>query len=290
MDPQVVIPALEEYYRKGMRYVIFSGGEAFLHPRVNEILDWLIGHDFYIGLNTNGQLIDRRKFRDFLLCFDEICVSIDGPKEINDRIRGKGSYDKVVRTIEFLRAHGKKVVLVPVLNRLNTNLNTLEFFLDMRRLHGVTVDYGKVTPAGSVADTAGSKELQPTYAQLRRFVDMLKSRRNREQLWELNDFTMEYLCNPAPIHCHTARYMHYINVDHDVYPCIYKCGDESACLGNLESGLKEDPDVMDILCDECGCSDLQRVSRMIENKWSIPIQAMSALALSLGLPRILKRL
>ncbi len=87
----------------GVFELVVSGGEPFLHPRLEEFLTFArdIG-SFRIKVLTNGSLPD--KLTDCILAsVDDIQVSVDGTRaEIHDELRGRGSFEKIVRLFERL--------------------------------------------------------------------------------------------------------------------------------------------------------------------------------------------
>ena len=97
-------------------HISMHGGEPLLFPkarfrrlceRLRAIGDTR-GCQIEISVNTNGTLIDREWCDIFRQWVNNVGVSIDGPKAIHDRLRidlnGKGSYDRVMVGVNFLRA------------------------------------------------------------------------------------------------------------------------------------------------------------------------------------------
>jgi radical SAM protein with 4Fe4S-binding SPASM domain len=86
---------------KGRPSFILSGGEPLLHSRFGDLAALLRRHRCFAYVCTNGTLIDRHlpAIRDnpYLIFY----LSVDGPRDINDRLRGSGVYD---RTIDGLRS------------------------------------------------------------------------------------------------------------------------------------------------------------------------------------------
>ena len=84
--------------------VCFSGGEAMLHPGIFDILKRAKDRGLYVILFTNGTLIDSQRVANKLeKIVDKIQVSLDGATaEVNDKIRGKGCFEKVFRAVHFL--------------------------------------------------------------------------------------------------------------------------------------------------------------------------------------------
>lgn len=95
-----------------LRWLHFTGGEIFLREDIKEILDFAIQNRklAILVFPTNGILTDRildivrplsRKLRGTKLV---ITCSIDGTKEVHDRLRGMdGAYEKCIETFTKLR-------------------------------------------------------------------------------------------------------------------------------------------------------------------------------------------
>lgn len=104
--------ALAAAVAQGVRSIWFTGGEPFLHPDILELMDRALAVG-PLGILTNGMLIDKtlaaeigRRFRqaDYNL---EVRVSLDGcTREQNDRIRGRGVFDKACAGLTNLAAEG----------------------------------------------------------------------------------------------------------------------------------------------------------------------------------------
>ncbi|NOR14993.1 MAG: radical SAM protein [Candidatus Aminicenantes bacterium] len=91
-----------EGYDAGYRHLHITGGEPLLWKGLFESLDYGFGVGFEtIFMNTNGTLITE-EISKRLGEYDSfsMSVSLDGPEDLHDRIRGKGSYKRTMRGIE----------------------------------------------------------------------------------------------------------------------------------------------------------------------------------------------
>jgi MoaA/NifB/PqqE/SkfB family radical SAM enzyme len=99
-----------------------TGGEPFLRQDLFDILDHLSGRGCELHLLTNGTLIDRGKaVRLAMTGVEGVQVSIEGPEEIHDGIRGKGSFAASLRGITFLLDAGITVTLNATLSEINAD-------------------------------------------------------------------------------------------------------------------------------------------------------------------------
>jgi MoaA/NifB/PqqE/SkfB family radical SAM enzyme len=87
----------------GLSVIYLSGGEPLLHPDIFKMIDFTIDQFDRVSILTNGilvsQYIDRLKVYKDKLC---VQVSLDGNRKINEKIRGKGVYDRAVEALTAL--------------------------------------------------------------------------------------------------------------------------------------------------------------------------------------------
>ncbi|MBP7088156.1 MAG: radical SAM protein [Candidatus Omnitrophica bacterium] len=85
-------------------FFILSGGEPLLHSHFEDIADLLKNKRYFAYICTNGMLLD--KFRKVISNnpYLVLAISLDGLREINDFLRGKGVFDKVISNIKMLKS------------------------------------------------------------------------------------------------------------------------------------------------------------------------------------------
>lgn len=102
-----------EGYDVGYRHLHITGGEPLLWKGLFEALE----HGFGVGyktifMNTNGTLITEEISKRLALYRGfSMSVSLDGPEEQHERIRGKGSHARAVRGIETALNGGNRVTV-----------------------------------------------------------------------------------------------------------------------------------------------------------------------------------
>ena len=116
---------IDELANHGGNSVTLSGGEPLLHPEIRKILKHA-GPKVEIRLLTNGTLINRA-WADFLADMNIfIQISIDGStKEIHDSIRGKGTFEKSLKALEYLQEAGLRERINFSTTVMNQNLHDL---------------------------------------------------------------------------------------------------------------------------------------------------------------------
>ncbi|MEW6601644.1 MAG: radical SAM protein [Nitrospirota bacterium] len=102
--------------------VNLTGGEPFLKDDIFEILDEFRIRGFEIYLLTNGILINAEIAKRLrALDIKGVQVSIEGPKEIHESIRGRDSFSSSLRGVTNLLEAGLEVTLNATLSYLNAS-------------------------------------------------------------------------------------------------------------------------------------------------------------------------
>jgi heme d1 biosynthesis radical SAM protein NirJ len=97
----------------GVPALILSGGEPLLRPDIYEISRRAKQSGFYVGLSTNGTLIDRANIDAIAAVgYDYVGISIDGIQETHDKFRRRvGAYEASMAAVRLCRERGLKVGL-----------------------------------------------------------------------------------------------------------------------------------------------------------------------------------
>jgi MoaA/NifB/PqqE/SkfB family radical SAM enzyme len=95
---------LPEWQALGVRRIVLSGGEALLHADVHAFCEPLRAAGIGLTLLSTGLLLRRDAPRLVRWC-DDVIVSLDGPREVHDRIRNVArAYDKLAEGVAAVRA------------------------------------------------------------------------------------------------------------------------------------------------------------------------------------------
>ncbi|MBQ1662611.1 MAG: radical SAM protein [Treponema sp.] len=84
------------------------GGEPFLYPQLCELVKYIQDSGSLCAINTNGTLLEKYAERIVADGWHNIFVSLDAFRDVNDAMRGKGSYDNVVKGFEAINREKKK--------------------------------------------------------------------------------------------------------------------------------------------------------------------------------------
>ncbi len=101
--------------------IMLWGGEPLLYPHFGQLAYKFAMQGFRLGIVTNGTMIDRHLdvLREH---FHHIYVSVDGNREIHDKIRGAGVFDKVASNLALLRGGKAKISIMSVISSDNLSI------------------------------------------------------------------------------------------------------------------------------------------------------------------------
>lgn len=110
--------------KNGVAHLTLTGGEIFLLSDINEKLYWIREHfSGVVDIITNGTLIRDDQFLVLKDTVDAVSISLDGyDSRSTEKIRGKGTYRKVISTIKKMKDVGiEKISLSMVLTKENSD-------------------------------------------------------------------------------------------------------------------------------------------------------------------------
>ena len=113
------VKLISDFKEMGATKLTLMGGEPTLYKHLLDLIKKSkeLGYE-YVRIDTNGQfkseLLEKPEFK----MLDEITFSIDGPiAEINDPIRGKGSYEKCVANIKRAKELGYNIDITTCISK-----------------------------------------------------------------------------------------------------------------------------------------------------------------------------
>ncbi|MBI5752232.1 MAG: heme d1 biosynthesis radical SAM protein NirJ [Hydrogenophilales bacterium] len=118
-----IFTVMDDLKRFQVPVLILSGGEPLLRPDIFDIAHRAKDMGFYVGLSSNGTLIDASNIdRIAAVGFDYVGVSLDGMKDAHDRFRRlQGAFDASMRGIRLCRDKGIKAGIRFTLTRDNAH-------------------------------------------------------------------------------------------------------------------------------------------------------------------------
>lgn len=103
---------VKEIGQAGVSYVNISGGEPLLHPHLGPILEGLRDYGIEMSVVTNATAVRDDVLRLLARTETSVIVSLDGPQQVHDRLRGKGSHAKAIEGLRAIVSHVQDVSIV----------------------------------------------------------------------------------------------------------------------------------------------------------------------------------
>jgi mycofactocin radical SAM maturase len=233
---------IDELERMQVFYVNIGGGEPTIRPDFWHLVEYAVDHHVGVKFSTNGVRITSERAAwlasPATRGYVDVQISLDGATaEVNDRVRGAGSFDTAIRALENLSAAGFADAKISVVCT-RENLGQLDDFKALAERYGATLRLTRLRPSGRGADVWD--ELHPTAAQQRELYDWLVA--NGENVLTGDSFFHLAAFGPADGSgalpglnlCGAGRVVCLIDPIGDVYACPFAIHD-SFRAGNLVS-------------------------------------------------------
>ncbi|MCI0681707.1 MAG: radical SAM protein [Gemmataceae bacterium] len=154
LDVDTIRRALDESVRLGVKEYYFTGGEPFLNPDMTAILEMTLRYGPATVL-TNGTVLKDEWLARLRTAEDaspyslEFRVSIDGfTADQNDPIRGAGTFERSLRGVRQLAAHGFLPILtVTRVNDDDDDGRLFDGFVELLQQNGCPRPRVKILPA-----------------------------------------------------------------------------------------------------------------------------------------------
>jgi mycofactocin radical SAM maturase len=163
---------IEELERMQVFYVNIGGGEPTIRSDFWELVDHATAHHVGVKFSTNGSRITpevaaRLASSDYV----DVQISLDGATaEVNDDVRGEGSFQTAITAMDHLAAAGFRGFKLSVVCT-RTNIDQLDEFKAIADRYDAQLRLTRLRPSGRGADTWD--ELHPTQDQQRQLYDWL---------------------------------------------------------------------------------------------------------------------
>jgi [mycofactocin precursor peptide]-tyrosine decarboxylase / 3-amino-5-[(4-hydroxyphenyl)methyl]-4,4-dimethylpyrrolidin-2-one synthase len=225
---------IDELERMQVFYVNIGGGEPTVRRDFWELVDYAVAHHVGVKFSTNGSRITASRAETLARSDSvDVQVSLDGATpEVNDAIRGRGSYATAITAMERLADAGfEGFKLSVVVTR--QNVSQLDAFKALADRYRAQLRLTRLRPSGRGAVVW--PELRPTATQQRELYDWLLAH-GEEVLTGDSFFHLSGYGQPLPglNLCGAGRVVCLIDPVGDVYACPFVIHEEFRA-GNVRS-------------------------------------------------------
>ncbi|MEJ2241594.1 MAG: radical SAM protein [Candidatus Bathyarchaeota archaeon] len=278
LSTKKALEAIDTVCGLGVPFFDLSGGEPLLRKDLATLAKRATDHGCLVSMNTNGTLLNEKRIKELTNVLDMVVVSLDGPKEVHDKIRGvSGTFDRAINAIKLLKENGMKVGVNSVVTPWN--IDFLPKFIE--ELHEI-VDFAQIQPIHPYPPTP---ENVPENDQISKLVSyLLKLKKsNPSFLAEPKNFLegfYDFFKGKARKICHAGELYVAINPSGKLLACPARSdiilGDIFSCsINKLLKNKQESKDWYKVSsCKGCWLECTAGVSMVLEN----PLKETSQLA------------
>ena len=221
-----------ELERMQVFYVNIGGGEPTVRPDFWDLVDYATAHRVGVKFSTNGIKITPERAESLAASdYVDVQISLDGATaEVNDAVRGPGSYATLAAKIDFYLSLGFRGFKISVVIT-RQNVSQLDQFKAIADRFGAQLRLTRLRPSGRGADVWD--ELHPAAAQQRQLYDWLTAR-GEQVLTGDSFFHLAAYGDPLPglNLCGAGRVVCLIDPVGDVYACPFAIH-ENFLAGNV---------------------------------------------------------
>jgi mycofactocin biosynthetic radical S-adenosylmethionine protein MftC len=229
---------IDELERMQVFYVNIGGGEPTVRPDFWELVDYATAHHVGVKFSTNGVRITPGVAVELAASdYVDVQISLDGATaEVNDAVRGPGSFAMAVRALENLREAGFGDAKISVVVTRH-NVGQLDAFKALADRFGATLRITRLRPSGRGADVWD--ELHPTPVQQVQLYEWLVEHGERVLTGD-SFFHLSGLGEPGALAglnlCGAGRVVCLIDPVGDVYACPFAIHDNFLAGNILRDG------------------------------------------------------
>ena len=229
-----LLKLFDDLAARGTCLLQLQGGEPLLRPDIGVLIERVRANGMICDMITNGILVEK-KF-DVVKNLDSICISLDGRKEINDRNRGEGTFESIMRAIELCSSNGIATRINAVLTE-QTQPEDLRFLAETAKRTGALLNFSLSFQYESLKEGGPAHHLDITDEQIRDFLRLIKKLEAESYPIQFSqmahDLALNWpfsyqkrmaLADEIPVYyrypkCFHADYIVFIDGDGSVYPC-----------------------------------------------------------------------
>lgn len=123
LTTEEAIAVIDQIAELGLRWITLSGGEPLTRKDLPVLVEYLNKKNIVVNIITNGWMMNEemaRKLKDAGI--STVAISVDGTKEIHDKIRKKDAFEHVKMAVKNLKSLGITTGAVTTISKLNINI------------------------------------------------------------------------------------------------------------------------------------------------------------------------
>lgn len=238
---------------KTVSWLSLTGGEPLLRKDIGEIISFSKKLGIKTTLVSNGSLV-KDKIQE-LKDLDLLIISLEGPKEMHDAIRGKGTFDKTIEAITIAKEHNLNVWVEIVLTQKSDK--KLKFILKKSKELGFSVLFQPIFNYKLSASKENIEKLSPKIEEYKNLVKKIIELKKQYNIVGSYSY-FKYILNTWPRgiypNCKAGKLFVSISPSGNIAPCHFLINAREWPNG-IKLGFKRAfENIKDNSCDGCFCN------------------------------------
>lgn len=150
-------PIVRQFSDSGGFYIRLTGGEPTIRSDFFDIVDLINEEGVILGLNSNGLFGEKKLEKILSGKIKDIRISLDGPEMVNDKIRGKGTYHRIMQTLKNIANYNRNadnpVILTINVVLMKSNMNDVEQMIELAQNYEAKISFGLLRLTGRAEKT-----------------------------------------------------------------------------------------------------------------------------------------
>lgn len=219
------------------------GGEPLCRDDIGEIIDYAKERNLFVTLDSNGYLVPEKM--KLLKNLDHLILALDGPEEIHDLNRERGSFQKVMAAIEAVSG---KISFWTITVLTKHNIESIDFVLDKARRYGFLATFqllhhndrlGRNSDALLPDAESYRKAIKKLILEKKKKAPIASSLNYLSYILQWPDYRITtYSHEVNNLRCWAGRLYCNVDTDGSIYPCSLLV-DKVKALNFLDCGFKK---------------------------------------------------
>lgn len=242
MNTAQIKEMMKEFKEMGTYFWVFNGGEPLLREDLPELIDYAKALDFHCSVVTNGVLLAQilEKEPSFKK-IDFVQISLQGPKEIHDKMSGQGNHERIMQVLNILKTLNIRTNILTLIAK--DNIDYFDYLIELVTWYNITIAFQPL-----VIKVEDNLELaREHFPQKNRFKEAIEKLINRKKARAPIISSFKYLKMIKDywpdashrIHCYASQFYCNVTPDGYVVPCCAKLAQTESKSFGLEVGFKK---------------------------------------------------
>lgn len=239
MTTEEAISVIKQMKENGTYKLGFSGGECLVREDIDTLLECAHKVGLITSIATNGRAVPKH-INAIEKYVDIVHVSLDGPEEIHDSLRGKGSHQSVIDAILAAKQSGVKVVTNIVLTSLT--IKHIPYIINLAKKMEFEVLFQPVFSYKLSANKDAIEKFKPEKKDLIKTVELLINEKKKGSPIGNSYSLLNYVLDNWPEgrlkSCLAGSLFATLAPNGNVMPCLF-LEDRNRWLNAVEQGFKD---------------------------------------------------